>query len=337
MPIVPPQSVVNQITPSGNAPYAQEQNFGQMLGEGIAWNPNVDSAMVGVFINHAIRKIYDRKLWYGLMTKGQIVTPGFYSTGSVSCVLGSPTITGIGTSWTTALIGQSLRVGYTAPIYNIIDVNPLAQTLTLELPWGLSSISSSGYFVTQYYYSIPNIRFIYSAKNLQLFYRLWTSVPQSYLDNIDPSRLRLIYPCIMATMPPDANGNYQFELWPASMTQMAIPYLAYIQPPKLVDDNDNLPAFMRSDVIMMAVIADCLRYRTKDNPYYSESVALSIAAQKQKEFEMEVQHMDQMDENLYRSDVLSFEESWPRLDPSSGIPLGSGYDAMLPIGSGSGY
>jgi hypothetical protein len=268
------------------------------------------------------------------MTKGQIVTSGFYSTGQVITTLGSTTITGVGTSWTPALVGQSIRVGYTAPIYNIIAV-PNATTMIIELPFGCSFTSPSGYFVTQYYYSIPNIKFIYSAKNLQLQYRLWTNMPQQFIETVDPARLQIVYPWLLATMPPDPNGNYQFELWPASMTQQAIPYLAYVQPPTLIDDDDNFPPFFRGDIVVAGALSDALRYRTKDNPYYSESAALQIAKEKAAEFEREVHWMEQADENMFRTDVISFSEQFPMVDPRTGaIPGGEMRMAMSAYGNG---
>jgi hypothetical protein len=330
VPLTPPNPIANQITPSGNAPYTQLYNFGQAIGQVIAWNPNVDSGMAQTMINESLRKLIDRKTWWGLMTKGQVVTPGFYSTGQVNTTLGSNVITGVGTAWTSALVGQSLRVGYTAPIYNIIAVASTT-SLTIELPFGCSFTSPSGYFITQYYYSIPNVKYIYSMKNLQLQYRMHTNMPQQYIESVDPARQRIVYPWMAATMPPDANGNYQFELWPASMTQQALPYLAYVQPPTLVNDSDNFPPFFRGDVIVAGAVANALRYRTKDNPYYSESAALAIAKEKAAEFEREAEHMAQVDENLFRTDVIAFSEQFPLIGLDGARGGGSMLDAMSAV------
>jgi hypothetical protein len=335
--------VTNQVNPTynltGQLPYVQQQNFGQMIGEVAQWTPNCDIAQIQVFINNAVRVVLDRRLWYSLLVKGQLVSSGFYSTGTLTTVDGSPIVTGIGTAWTTSLVGQALRVGYTTPIYQIIAVDATHQTLTLELPWGGPAYSGIGYYITQYYYSIPNIKFIYTAVNLQLQYRLWTNVAQTLLDNIDPSRLRVMYPYVLATMPPDPQGNYQVEMWPASTTALAFPYKAYVQPPNLVNDSDSLPPFIRCDIIVARAVADALRYRTKDNPYYSEAVALSIAAEKMKEFEAEVARAEGMDENLWRADYLNMNETYPTLDLLTGLrPGGDFIRAMTPeSGWGDGW
>jgi hypothetical protein len=329
--------IPNQVNPTynitGTLPYVQQQNFGQMLGQVTSWNPNADIPMISVWLNTAARILYDRRLWFSLMIKGQLISSGFYSTGTVTTVAGSPIVTGVGTSWTTTMVGQALRVGYTSPIYNIIAVNVPAQQLTLELPWGGQPFSGIGYYITQYYYSIPNIKFIYSMINLQMQYRIRTNVAQNLLDNLDPSRLRVMYPWVCATMPPDSNGNYQVELWPAANTPLALPYKAYVQPPNLVNDSDSLPPFIRCDVVVAHAIADALRYRTKDNPYYSEAVALQIASEKLKEFEGEALRMEQADENLWRQDLETNEEAFPYLEVSTGLrPGGDFIRAMTPGG-----
>jgi len=334
-----PASISGQITPSGAQPYANAQNYGQLLGEVSLYATHAGIPIVQNLVNNAVRQYYDRRLWYGLMTKGQIVTPGYYATGTVTLTLGSPIVQGNNTNWTASLGGQSitkqqLRVGFIAPIYNIIGFNQSLQQLTLELPWGLPSMASTGYFITQYYYSIPNIKYIYSMKNLQLMYRLWTNMPQAFIENVDPARLQILYPRLAATMPPDKDGNYQIELWPSPNTQQALPYLAYVQPSNLVNDSDNLPPYIRADIVKAKAIADVLLYRPKANPNYSEATCVTIAQEKLKEFERELQWAEQMDENLWRQNVVMFAEQFPYIDPYTGaIPGGAFLAAMTPASS----
>ena len=316
--------VANQIVPSGKQnPFTQPYNFGQMIGQISSWNPNFPSSDIEIAINHAIREICDRRLWYGMMTKGQIVTVPLYNASTCSVATNSATVTGVtgpsGTNWTSSLIGRSFRIGYTFPIYNIIGVDTVAQALTLELPWGGPSLSSTSYFIVRQYYSIPNIKYIYAALNLQMMYRMWTNLTQNSLDNLDPSRQRLIYPWAIAGMPPDADGNYQIELYPAAITQQALPYIAFVQPPLLTDDPDILPPYIRPDIVVKRGIADALRYRPKANPYYSEALAMQVATQKLKEYESELLHMEWADENLFRQDVIAPFERYPYFQPGGAI------------------
>ena len=162
-------------------------------------------------------------------------------------------------------------------------------------------------------------------------YRLWTNVPQNLLENWDPSRLQFMYPRVLASMPPDVNGNTQFEMWPAPNTQQAFPYLAYVYPDNLTADTDNFPAFTRIDVIKARVIAEVLRYRPKQNSAYSEATALTLAEQKIKEYEMGMQSAIQADESLWRQDIVLASEMAPmaQLDWGSGALIGGATMAAM--------
>jgi hypothetical protein len=330
MPIIPPTPVANQIGPSGQKPYVNERNFGQMVGEILNWNPHASATMVQNWVNHIVRKIYDRRLWYGLMVKGQIVSPGFITGGSLQLSNGSPNVVGTGTNFAPGMIGMSLRVGYNNPVYNIIAVADSTH-LTLELPWGSNDFSAVGYFITQYYYSIPNIKFIFDAINLQLQRRMWTNLTQATLNSRDPSRQQIMYSWGLASMPPDPSGNFQFELYPASMIQQAFPYLAYIQPPNLVNDSDVLPPGIRSDIVIAHGISDCLLYRPKENSYYDPATAIAISRTKMAEFERELMSMEQNDEALYRQDIVHRWEQMPLAEPGDAF-----WDILHPIAR-SGY
>jgi hypothetical protein len=297
--------------------------------------------MVQSWLNEALREVTGRRMWYGNLTRGQIVTSGMYSTGSVQCTLGSKSIQGIGTNWTqsignTPITQMSLRVGYYAPIYNVVNLDQTAQVITIDLPWGNASVSSTGYFLIQQYFSIPNLKFFFSVRNLQLYYRLSTNYNQSFIDNVDPTRLILLYPRLVATMPPDPNGNYCFELWPSANTPQALPWTGFIQYPILVNDTDNFPAFIRSDALVSYAAEQALMYRPKDNPNYSEATALNLAERKRKEFEMRINTAAQEDESLWRGDIIMREEmNVPVMGPDGTfITGGDTYRAMSVWGGG---
>lgn len=323
MPIVVPPQIPQQINPSGVAPYTQQYNFGQAIGNVSSWNPQCSIPQIQNFLNDGIREWCGRRNWYGMMTRGQIPTAGIYNAGTVNLTIGSSSVQGIGTNWTQTLNGlpitqQSLRVGYYAPVYNIIALDPVAQVLTLDLPWGNPSITT-GYYITSLYYTFPNVKRLFSCRNLQLYYRINTNYPQSFIENFDPSRLIVMFPRLLATMPPDPNGNYQVEMWPASNIATVYPWLGYLQTPQLVNDLDNFPAWSRVDAIISYATSQALMWRPKDNPHYSESTAMVLAQQKQKEWEMRVSTAMTEDEGLYRQDVIMREEmDLPLIDPASG-------------------
>lgn len=344
MPVSPPPQIPNLVNPTGVAPFTQQYNFGQAIGSVASFCPNVSISQIQNFLNDALREWTDRRTWYGNLQKGQLIASGMYNQGTVSLTFNSTSVQGNGTSWTQVMNGvpitqQSFRAGFYAPIYNIVALDQTSQVLTLELPWGNPSVTSTGYFISSYYYSFPNIKYFYSMKNLQLYYRINTGYPQALIENIDPSRLIVLYPRMAAVMPPDPNGNYQIELWPASNVQQAYPFLAYTQSPQLLGDTDNFPAFCRPDALISYATAQALIWRPKDNPNYSEAIAVNLSQMKMKEFEMRYASAATADENLFRQDIqLMAEMQMPVIGFDGNFTAGGDtLAAMTPATAWGGY
>ena len=318
-------------------PYVQQQNFGQMIGQvtGEA-NPNY-LAQAPVAINSIVRAVYGKKLWYGLFTKGQIICPASVSGGTATVTFNSNTVQGNGTTWDQTLIGRQFRAGLNTPIYTITGVDPFAQTLTLELPWGGpfapgQTTQTTGYYIIQMYYSFgPNIKYIKTCVNMQMGFKLWTNLTEDYINNRDPWRIQVNFPWGLAPMPPDPNGNYIVELWPSPFTEQAMPFLAYTQPLNLVNDGDSLPPYVRCDVIVKEAMAWALRFRPKENPYYSEAAALSLANTYHQEHLALLLDMANEDENLYRTSATIQGEDLPYYSPGGAL-----FDAQHAVMSGGG-
>jgi hypothetical protein len=324
---VPPQQIPNQVLPSGQQPYVQQQNFGQMVGEVLASNPDMDPESIKVKLNGIVRKIYDRRTWYGCMVRGQIVTSGYTIGGSVDITNGSTTVQGVGTSWTPQLIGRQFRLGYNTPPYTITALDPAAQVITLEMPWGGASYTGAGYFIAQYYYSPgPNIKYIHTAKNLIMAWRLQLGYNQQSLDAIDPWRINTFSPTTLAQMPPGVNGEYMVELWPVPSIVQALPFIAVVQPPNLVNDNETLPAYIRTDVVTKFGIADAKVWRgPKLNKYYDMVESQRLRS----EAENELMYLAKTDEDLYRQNLL-YEWEQMRMSPepsSAGFSINRGVAA----------
>ncbi len=320
-------------------PITSQMNFGQLVGRVNGWNPSVSASVVQNVCNDIVRRVYDRRSgrWYGLMVKGNIIAPGIYNTGTVSLTYGSNVVVGTGTAFTPSLVNQQLRLGFTSPIYTItafID----ATHLQLELPWGMPTQLSTGYYITQYLYQFSNLRGFYSVKNIQMMFRM-AHVTQSLLENWDPSRLQMLFPYCVAGSVPSASGQFSCELWPVPSNQQAYPYIGWAQPSNLVNDLDNLPAFIRGDIIELGAIAEVLLYKPKGNPNYSENLALEMSKRFTGMFESELQHTMEVDEGLFRQNIETWAEMMPTamVDWNSGAYLGSGgggfLAAMSPVGA----
>lgn len=296
-------NLANLVLPNPQVqPLRNQQNFGQICGTIMSQNPDIDISDVQTEVNNIVRKIYDRREWYGLMIRGQVATTGFTVGGSINATQGSPLIQGTGTTWTPGLVGQQFRLGFNTPPYTILSVDPFAQTLQLEMPWASSSFSSAGYFIAQYYYALgPTIRYIHTAKNMIQAWRLWLNYNQQTLDALDPWRATVFTPVALVQMPPDPNGNYMVELWPVPSIVQALPFIAMIQPPNLVSDQDTLPVGMRTDIITKFGVAWAKTYRgPKTNKYYDKAEADRLRG----EAEREIQYMAKTDEDLYRQNII---------------------------------
>lgn len=308
-------SIPNQLSPSGSNPYANQATFGQIVGRVNGYATHASPSVIQNLVNNVVRRIYDRRNWYGNFRSGYINVPGYYSVGTIMMTQGSNIVVGNGTTFTPSMVGQQIRTGFVNPIYTIkgfIDATHLS--LDPNTPWGSPTLTSTGYFITKYWYSFPNVKFFYSVTNLQLQFRMATNVPASLLENWDPARLVQLFPYVVATRPPDQDGSLVVELWPVSNSAQSFPYLAYVQPPNLVDDSDPLPAFIRSDIVELAAISEALLYRPKANPNYSEASALAMADRFTKQFEMEIQSAMAADEGLLRQDIVKRAEMTPTVD-----------------------
>ena len=303
----------------------QQQNFGQMIGQitGQA-NPNY-LAQAPVALNSIVRALYAKKTWFGLFTKGQIICPASVTGGTATVTFNSPIVQGNGTTWDQTLIGRQFRAGLNTPIYTIINVDPFAQQLTLELPWGgpfapNQTQQTTGYYIIQMYYSFgPNVKYIKTLVNMQMGFRMRTNMTQEYFNTYDPWRIQVNFPWAIAPMPTDPNGNYLVEMWPAPFTQQAMPFMIYTQPANLVLDTDTLPPYIRCDVVVKEAMCWALRHRPKENPGYSEQTAIALAREYHAEYEALTLEMANEDENLYRTSATIQGEDLPYYTPGGAM------------------
>jgi hypothetical protein len=319
MPIVPQSavSIPQQVLPSPDGTYYQNQgNVGYLIGMIQAWNPDLSQPKLLAIINGTLRKIYDRKTWFFNFVKGQIISPQAVTSGQAQTTLYSPTVQGIGTTWTSDIIGRQFRIGYNCPIYTIIDVDATAQTLTLELPWGSPSVLS-GYFIIQNYFNFgPNVKYVKLAVNMQLGYKFDMHATQDTLNTLDPWRQAQNFSYICAGMPLAQDGSYLQELYPASWVPQAYPFMCYIQQPNVSEDEDNLPPYMRLDIVAKDCIAEALVIGgPKNNRYYDAAES----GRKRQEFEGELLRLANADENLYRTEVTKFGEDLPYYNPGGAL------------------
>jgi hypothetical protein len=239
--------------------------------------------------------------------RGQISVPTVYSVGSAAFTLGSATVTGTNTTWTTTMVGMQIRAGFSTGWQNISAVDPTHQVITLDLPWANPNMST-GYQIVQTWVTLgPNIKLVLDMVNQRQGWRIGVNIPQQAINQWDTWRTTTGWTQILANKEPNAQGYPMYELWPAPTFQQAFPFLAYTQPPDMVQDGDFPLTFIRSDIVVLGAIKDALMFRQKTSRYYDTSVA----AAKEKEFQAEIFKMANNDDGNYPKDMSWDYSRWP--------------------------
>jgi hypothetical protein len=92
-----PTTAVTPIQPLTGS-FSQE-NFRQMIDHLLSFLPECPPQLAKRRLNARLRIAFDRRMWAGLLQRGQILCPAAYTTGTISPVNGSNVVTGSGTSW----------------------------------------------------------------------------------------------------------------------------------------------------------------------------------------------------------------------------------------------
>lgn len=291
----------NQVGPNGKQAYVQQLNFRQMINQVTSkmGNPDVDVEWAGRIINDVYREVVQRRNWYGLKVKGNINIPKGAIGGQATVTNGSDLVQGTGTPWTRALIGQQFRSGFTYPYQTIVDVDPVAQVIQLDTPFGGQSLTSVGYAIAAAYQTMGAnmVRFDW-AVNQQQGWPMEVNVPVPTINTWDVWRQSLGWSTILATRAPTPDGQYLIEVWPTPYQLQVIPFEGWIQPADMEEDDDCVVAFIRADVIVTGARAEA-KICDKTSKYYDPVQAARLDRQ----FETKLESMANQDNALDNQDV----------------------------------
>ena len=300
MPVVITQNpqFPNQVGPNGTQAYVQQLGFRQMINQVCAWNPDLDPMWAGRFINDAMREVVDSYQWYALKVRGNINVPKVTTSGTCILTNGSNVVQGIGTAWTTALIGLQFRGGFQGPWRTVNSVNAIAQTLTIDTPYG-GDTRTGGYQCQAVYATLgANIKYLLHSRNQNQGWPIEVNGNQETIDAWDTWRTSLGWTTYFATLPPTPDGQFQIEMWPTPYSAQVFPFEAYIQPPDMNLDTDSPPSFIRADVLVRRAIADAKLFGGRTSKYYDPVVA----SQKMKEFYTTLEQMQNASNMLDQQD-----------------------------------
>lgn len=289
-----------QVSFGGAKAPSTQMDYRTMLNEVVSWNPDLDPMTAGRFINNYYRKVIDMRSWYGLKLKGQVSVQAITNGGQAVTVQGSPFVRGIGTTWTTALIGLQFRTSFTLNYQTITNVVAATQTIQLDTPYGTQG-STGGYQIANCYLDFgANIKRLLWAVNQQQGWPMDVNVPIESVNAWDVWRQSLGWSTVLATRSASPTGSLLMECWPTPMSSQVFPFEAYQQPPDLVLDSDSMVAWIPADLIVKRATVDAIMHPSNKK---RDAFSLSVAQTNMKEFDARCESAQQADNNIDQRDV----------------------------------
>ena len=366
-------SVVGPIQPYAGGGAVQE-NLGDMIDHILSFAPDVSPQLIKRRLNTRLRQVLDKRMWAGLLVRGQIVIPGVYSTGSVNVTQGSDIVEGIATAWPvddlvsttlstaitmvgeyqditpasmvgieagdwltfdqagvnrdyilvisvgptsfkavpkkthsaaetitkSSLVRRQFRVGTTTSFYGIIGVyDDGTPKVKLDLVWGHADFLTSAYQIMQAYVSVEqNLRMVWSVVNNKQGWKIRLNMPQETLNEYDVWRQTTGFVYMMADWVPDEIGRFQYELYPTPSMPQGFPYLAYVTPPNLINNEDTPPPAIPSHILVNGTLGDMLMSNPK-SPYYNPVAAAKFESQ----YQEDLQYAMLADDSVYMQNL----------------------------------
>jgi hypothetical protein len=236
--------------------------------------PGVSLDIVDEFLKTRYAQILGFRNWQGLRRDATVQTTAAYqsSTDSVALTVGSATVTGTGTSWTSGLVGMKFYRPGDAATYRIASVASGA-SLTLDRAWeGIdydapgTAYTGAAYVLMQNVYPLPaDCRSVIEAINPLTGYPLvefsrdradssWG--PRTFLDN--PAAWAL-YDNTSETSPPVL---HQIEFFPPPLYARGIPieYLVIASPFTGDNTSDSPLPWVPDSVLLFGCRADIRAY-----------------------------------------------------------------------------
>lgn len=126
-----------------------KQEVGAMIMRDTAWAP----AFLDSFVNEAYKEVC-RMFRFDFLERNKYITvPAAYTTGTVSVTIGATTVTGVGTTWTQAMVRQYIVMGGQA--YEISAVTDTTTLIIARAYEGSANLSGSSYTITYCVVNLP--------------------------------------------------------------------------------------------------------------------------------------------------------------------------------------
>lgn len=195
-------------------------NLGVMLSQlGLILNNSLTDQQITTLINLADLEEAEARPWARLKTEFIFNSFAGYTTGTVTTVQGSATVTGAGTNWTDAMIGMYFKAGgltgspASASTFAPVRIDSVASptTLTLQTVWPYTGSAGGAYQIFPLFYSLPAFQRVVGVRQMVPLQRR----THEWINFRDPYRTQQSSPAVYwAPFGRDSDDNAKIELWP---------------------------------------------------------------------------------------------------------------------------
>ena len=220
--------------------------------------PGLNLDLVKSIIQTSYEELCSRD-WSRLKLTRQIYTVGLYTTGTVA-VNAVGVVTGVGTAFTSGMVGRFMKVYYGDAFFEIESfTNPLQITLK---DWAGEVVAAGTSFtIFKTIYTVdPSFGIIFDV----IYQVPLTKKSQSYFNKIDPARTSTASsPIFWAYAGQAVDGAIQIEIFPP-VTQV-IPLRVYGKMKAVTLEDGDIPK-LPENLIQAAALVDCFEMKDQQQP-----------------------------------------------------------------------
>ena len=283
--------------------------FGEMWRRILLHCPFVPVPLAQDWIKDRYRLVLDKCIWGGQVAESQFIIPTAYATGTVTLTNSSAAVVGVGTAFTSAMVGRQLITGGSGPYYTISAVTD-GTNLTLERVYGGITAANVTFQIVQAYVTPPSdflaFKTIVDPVNN---WRLKFNVPQESLNLRDANRTTTGTAWLFADYRHSSAGIPRYEVWPRVVSQAVYPFLYVKRPADLSADADTPMTPLRGDEIVTGALANLACWpgtETRKNPAFN----LALAAKYEKDFQSYLNDLQRTDQETYLTDIMLPGNDW---------------------------
>ena len=227
------------------------------------------------FLNASERDVIRARDWPSLKLQDFVTAVAPYTTGTVTVAVDGTTVTGSGTTFTSAMAGRKFCTGYSSPWYQIASQDSATQ-LTLDDAWVESALSGATYIVYEDRISLPS--------NCGKLYELWYHDVNQRYELAERSRERLFgvvglptsqdEPYFYAHVEDDSSGNMQIQVGPHAPSKAYRLEVVYRKKQVELVEGSQETFTVPDELVDLVIQGAYYRALRRDTTAYAQEVAL---------------------------------------------------------------